>query len=636
MATQNPDIAFVVKARDQASAVFNRLSQSSGRLGVVWRGLTGIIARLSASMIALSIALPIVAAAFASLITAATAVSFVSFERGARRTRVQLQLLGFTALEARDQVNTLTDLMDRAAVTSFFASQQAINNIALAGFELNAVLIPLSEKFADIIQANPSQVFNALFDALARHDPTKFARLVTGVENLAIPMAVLDKLDAGDSAPFLRWLERIIETEQLTKLEDLTSKLERIAELTKPTREAIVEAMAVAVGILIESLVTHLEKGSERIELILKTAFVVGVLAGGQNLGRSLGLGLMAGLTVILLGNLVDTIQGVIESPAVISGIFVIGTGLGLQLGGIKGGIVAGIVIAIGLELLPGLTDAFDKLSTDQQLSVAALVLGTAIGLGLRLGVLRSFALGFILKDIINNLHRADSITDQALFIGLVALGAAMGFVIAGPMGAIIGTSLAIAALNMADENGEVIQAFLKFGDELARQINRAVLNGLANLPIEIANLGIRAINDIINAFNALPFVPDIGNVPVVPGVNPGSVIGPSPIIPFIGPSEPPTTFGGSPTTPGPGGTPFDPNAPFVPDPDFAHGGMVPGPLGAPVRAIVHGGETVLPGGATMIIQLVLDRRIVSEIAVDAVNRTARLNAGMVPGSIGS
>lgn len=52
--------------------------------------------------------------------------------------------------------------------------------------------------------------------------------------------------------------------------------------------------------------------------------------------------------------------------------------------------------------------------------------------------------------------------------------------------------------------------------------------------------------------------------------------------------------------------------------PGFATGGVVPGPIGAPVAAIVHGGELISPagGGDTTIVQLALDGRVIEEIWV--------------------
>lgn len=61
----------------------------------------------------------------------------------------------------------------------------------------------------------------------------------------------------------------------------------------------------------------------------------------------------------------------------------------------------------------------------------------------------------------------------------------------------------------------------------------------------------------------------------------------------------------------------------------FADGGVVPGPVGAPQLAVVHGGETVVPfrgaqsagttvtTGGTTVIQLVLDGRVVAEVVRD-------------------
>ena len=67
----------------------------------------------------------------------------------------------------------------------------------------------------------------------------------------------------------------------------------------------------------------------------------------------------------------------------------------------------------------------------------------------------------------------------------------------------------------------------------------------------------------------------------------------------------------------------------------FQGGGVVPGPLGAPQLARVHGGETIFPGGP-MVINLIMDKKVIGTASIDAVHRTAKFNAGMMPGSIGS
>jgi len=60
---------------------------------------------------------------------------------------------------------------------------------------------------------------------------------------------------------------------------------------------------------------------------------------------------------------------------------------------------------------------------------------------------------------------------------------------------------------------------------------------------------------------------------------------------------------------------------------DFAHGGMVPGPLGSPMPAIVHGGETVTPGGGgagTLTIVNQIGDQVLDTLVVDVLNRTVR------------
>ncbi len=62
----------------------------------------------------------------------------------------------------------------------------------------------------------------------------------------------------------------------------------------------------------------------------------------------------------------------------------------------------------------------------------------------------------------------------------------------------------------------------------------------------------------------------------------------------------------------------------------FAGGGVVPGPIGAPVPAIVHGGERITPpdGGGTTVVQLVVNDRIAEEIVIQgnrSINRRGRM-----------
>ena len=74
----------------------------------------------------------------------------------------------------------------------------------------------------------------------------------------------------------------------------------------------------------------------------------------------------------------------------------------------------------------------------------------------------------------------------------------------------------------------------------------------------------------------------------------------------------------------------------------FATGGVVPGPIGSPSLAMVHGGEIITNphnssgmGGVGNTIQVILDKRILGEFVIDAFGKFARHRAGIVPGRIG-
>ena len=75
--------------------------------------------------------------------------------------------------------------------------------------------------------------------------------------------------------------------------------------------------------------------------------------------------------------------------------------------------------------------------------------------------------------------------------------------------------------------------------------------------------------------------------------------------------------------------------------PGFQRGGIVPGPIGSPVPAIVHGGERIIPvgggggSGGTVIVPLSIGGNMLGELIVDIIHRTAKFESGVVPGAIG-
>ena len=74
----------------------------------------------------------------------------------------------------------------------------------------------------------------------------------------------------------------------------------------------------------------------------------------------------------------------------------------------------------------------------------------------------------------------------------------------------------------------------------------------------------------------------------------------------------------------------------------MAHGGIVPGPVGAPIMAMVHGGERILRsgqagGGMTVIVNVagsvIAERDLVSRIR-DGLRRETLLNSSVLDVSV--
>ncbi len=629
---RNPEVGIIVRARDQASAMFDRLNQSSGKLGAGFRRLIGIVSRLNVGFLALTAVVPIVGAAIAGMIGAATAISFLSMERSLRRARVQLQLFGMSSTEARDQLQTLTSLMDRAAVTSILDSAEAMNIVALETDSLLKFILPLSEKFANIISASPAEVFIALFDALAKHDPTKFQNLIVGMGEIAIPLEILDQLDANFAQPFVDWLVNITETETLTGLEKLATNLERIAMITQPTRESILSGVAATLNIFLESLATRLEQAQDKIGFAIQ-AMLLGAVANqiwafvGRGLGRSLAVGIMVGLTTLFLSNLTNVVKDIFENPAIMATIAALAFTLGRWMGGLRGGLLGGLIFVIGAELLPGLGVVFGDFSKSTQVSVIAGGLGTALGLAMNLRIFAALTIGFVISEAFKILVSGRTLVDKALILTLGVVGGAIGFFWGRQVGAAIGASIGIW-IGESIENATTRKQWVNFGSAIGEWLVFGVMQIFVTLPTLLAqqlaeglNLMIKDINKFLPKFFDIPSVPvPIAIPPSIPTTGAPTVFEPAP---FLAPQ--PQTFGTI-----NGITQFEE--------DFAHGGIVPGIKGAPRRIIAHGGERITPPGQgeLIIVQLILDKRVIGEVAIDAIHKTAKFNAGMVSGSIGS
>ena len=434
---------------------------------------------------AVAATLPLVGAAFAGLITAVTAINFVKFEGASRRARFQLQLMGMTATQARDQLATLTGLMDRAAVTSIMQSGEAMLAVALAGKELTKQIGPLADTLADLIGVAPDQMFIALFEAFARHDPEKLKNLVFGMQDLQIPIEVLAALKRGFAQPLLDFLTEFTDENNVTALEEIVKKLERIADITRPAREALTSGVTVLISVFLETLATKLENAQGEIGNIFHTSLIVAMALASGGAGRALGVGILVGLALLLTNDLTASIEDVFNNPVVVASILATGLAAGKLIGGQRGGIVGGIIIVLGIELLPGLTEAFNRMSQDQQFTVLGFGAGTLLGIAMKQGLFKSLAIGSIVQIAVDNTFSGDSISDKALVSSLIAAGAIVGGVFGGPLGAAAGVAVGAALgewLRDADWRG------------FAQEPGRKFANAFANIFIDEINKAFRSL----------------------------------------------------------------------------------------------------------------------------------------------
>lgn len=674
MTTNRAEATIVVQARDRATGQFRKLAGESQRLGGSWRVLTGIVRQLNVGMLALSLTLPAIGAAIGGLVTAQTATSFLTFERAARRARTQLQLMGFSANDARDQVNALTNLMDRANATTILQSAEAMTDVALAGSEMTEQLAPLAETFAELTGLDPGSVLSSFFDAFLKRDPDKLLRLVTGTEDLAIPIEIFDQLEAGFAKPLLDFLTQVTDDTTITNVERLADSFERLAMLTLPSREQFVEFTAGFTNIFIESLAEHLENSKENLNIVLLTSLGAVVATSSKSLGRRAGVGFIAGFTALLLLDFGNTVDTAVKDPETLTTIAA-ASALAGQLSGKLW--IAGFVSLIGLELAPGISGTLDNMEDDEKLGLAAFGVGTAIGLKTKQGLLTSLALGFTLKTAADDLFSGESLRDESMSLAYGGLGAAIGFKIKGPWGAIFGFELGKIAQDLLVDAGleqhmntlglaiggfmvaglpglligaligsaidlvvhpELRDAWVIVGKAMGGFLMDGIIGVFVEIPIILANLIIAGINKALSGLKfGFPYGGTIDPFPDIPEI-------PLPrFIPDTGTAQTASTI-----TPGiAAGTLSQVQAALASGvpvssellaaagiQSLAGGGVVQGATGQPRVAVVHGGEMVSSG--PMVIQLILDKKIIGQVAIDSIHRTGKFRAGLVPGSVGS
>jgi hypothetical protein len=673
MSTRSAEASIVIQARDKATGQFRKVAMESQRLGGAWRILTAVLRQMNIGMLAMATVLPVVGAALASIVTVAATVSFLKWEQAARRARIQLQFMGFSASESRQQMDMLASTMSRANAQVMFQSAGAMADVAVAGQGMTAQLAPMADTFADLIGASPADVFSALFDIFAKQDPTKFERLVAGTENIAIPIGMITALEKGDFAPFLTWFHAITNKESLTQMEQLTENLARLGALTAPAAETISEATAGFANVFVSSFATRMENLQEEIKLMLAGGIAAALIAGAETeamtgaykkFGTRMGAGIAAALAIGIVLDLKTTWETLSNNWEVLGPIVIAAMILGKVTGRWW---VAAAAAIFGLELAPGIADAMQSLGTEKSVNLVVAGLGVAMGLMLKKKLTTSLALGVTLSEIMKSLYtgEGDSATLRQNIVKVTAgaLGAAIGFAYTRSWtGAIFGAGIALAIEDSIDEpvvkKAAALAGFAYLGYMVGAMRGRGgvglLVGALVGLAYSIESseaieafkqLGIylgkgfvdgttAVINDLIRLLNNIT----IKQINRIPGVN----------IPLI--DEIPRPFMDA--------SLMDilPKSYQTPDvPSIEHGrresfdadAIIPVPSAGP-RYFRYGeipsekewkwaGATDLRtsqrNGLT-VVQMVVDKRVLGEIAIDALGNVAQFQGGLHPGSV--
>lgn len=595
MASQqgNAQAAFTIFARDRALNVVRQFQQEiQSTTGFLTRLAAGF-ARANAAATVLAFGLPALISLLSGLVIARTASDLVDFEQAGRRAALQLQLLGLDATDAHAAISAMGATLDRMTATTLFQSREAVTAMALSGSDLAIRLAQAAQDIEDKFGIPTQEAFLALWEAAILDDPSRLQEMITGVEGIVGGINNLDQLTAQE---LLALILGITDSTVVTNAEKLADNLQRLSTLTLPAREAISEFVAGLLNILVESLLFHLEEIRDNFNTSLIVGLSTVFLTAGRSLGMRLGVGVVVGLLTLLLLDLEGTIQKALEDPLLLAGVTAIAFGFGRHTGS---GLLAGLVFVIGLELLPGLSTAFNALATEDQAAVVTGVLAASLGLSLRLGIVRSLALGLTLGNIAAELA-AGSTRDAAIMkIAFMLLGGTLGALFGGPFGAVAGALIGAA---LADLVNNTFPNFFS-----------TVILGWRRMGVLIANTFIMDLNSVGNALEE--FINDRVLRPIRELIDVLNVI-----LQALGQGRIELPRHGF----------IDiPELDLLPIPQPSPGNN--SPPGPPIP-----GRVRTPGGPPIVVQLVLDNRVMQEFVIDTVSGEVHQRSGILPGAAGA
>ena len=413
--------AFTITAQDKASKVVDTISQKfagqTQRVGTLIRAYGA----LNKSMLALSVGLPVLISAMGAMAGAADAIKFVELERASRRSRIQLQLMGLTATDAASSVGILTEALDRGTATTFLQSSKAVASIAVAGTELTREMALAAERMSTIMGVDFVKAFDALFAARVLDDPEPLQQLIGGLEDLGL---AVDGIDPNDAQGLANALIALVDKENITQAEGLAAALSRIGELTAPGRQAVEEFIAGFRNIIVTTLAERLEAQQENFKTTIKAGLAAAFIFAGRGLGQSLAVGILGGMAAMVLTDLGVTFRDVTENKLVYMTI-----GLGAAILGLSTGkyFLSGILALVALEFGPGIAEVFDKLESSVKWGIIVGGVVTAIALAMKLKLKVALGLGVLLGEMAYDLESGKDKQAIVMEAGFILLGGALG-----------------------------------------------------------------------------------------------------------------------------------------------------------------------------------------------------------------
>ncbi len=596
VSASGPEAAFTVVARDKALKLIETLSAKLATATARFGQLASIALRATAVLQGMALVLPFVAGLISTLIAGATIPNMISFAIASRRARIQLQFMGLDATNARAAVESFSAALDRSTATSLLQNADAIAGVAVAGADLAIGLGLLAKELATITGLDVTEVFNALIQARLFDNVEPLLRLVGALNALGISLGDLEGLTGGQIIDLLR---KLLSPETVTNAEGLAAAMERLSEVTLPTREAISELVIAFLLVLIASLEERIRILQDDFGQVVLGALTGAMLGAGRGLGGILAGAVLGALGTVLILDFANTLKTAFQNPLLVASILAIAATVGSVTG--KGFIVA-LVLAAAVGLLPGLKEQFDKLSEADKIGVVILTAATAFGVAFGIKFIQALALGEILRQAALAIAVGDESDKTKLAFGVA--GAAIGaFFGRSLIGGIIGFFAAQTLFELIKDTGwfaniELVANVVIFVFKTAKAaafrlfdglefVIKLVLGGIINSFITDVNRVINLLNRVGFRISPVPLLPDPEFTPTIP----------FPTFPtrrVLSPKEQELDF----------------NFP-VPE------GLIPRGREAP---------------EIITINLILDRKVIATVAVDAVRREFKFKSGIVSG----